>query len=246
MTAIDQPRADQPTRARIVLLTGPSGAGKSRLADRLHTAYGWPVVRLDDFYRDGDAEGLPTISFGGGAAVTDWDHPASWDGEGAARALVDLVTLGRAATPRYDISTSRRVGTAEAVLGHHRIVVAEGIFAAEIGPRIRDAGLLAATYCVTHGPWGNAAFRLARDLAEHRKSPALLLRRGVSLFRREAAIVRRAEALGARCRSPRAVERGLASFAHASGMADTFGETAFGVPDRGQAVQERDTGSARP
>jgi len=245
MTASDQPRADQAARARIVLLTGPSGAGKSRLADRLHTAYGWPVVRLDDFYRDGDAEGLPTIALGG-TAVTDWDHPASWDGVGAVRALVDLVTTGRTDTPRYDISTSRRVGAGEIVLGDSRVVVAEGIFAAEIGPELAHRDLLAGTYCVTHGPFGNAAFRLVRDLAEHRKSPALLLRRGVSLFRREGAIVRRAETLGARCRSPKAVERELASLASRPGEADTFGEIPFGVPDRGQAVQERDTGSARP
>ncbi|MFZ1374029.1 MAG: ATP-binding protein, partial [Nostocoides sp.] len=45
--------------ARIVLLAGPSGAGKSRLAGRLHTAYGWPIVNLDDFYKDTDAPGLP-------------------------------------------------------------------------------------------------------------------------------------------------------------------------------------------
>lgn len=35
--------------SRVVLLAGPSGAGKSRLAE----VVGLPVVRLDDFYREG-------------------------------------------------------------------------------------------------------------------------------------------------------------------------------------------------
>ena len=36
-------------RARMIVLAGPSGAGKSRLAERL----GLPVLRLDDFYKNG-------------------------------------------------------------------------------------------------------------------------------------------------------------------------------------------------
>lgn len=35
--------------AQIIILAGPSGAGKSRLAERI----GRPVLRLDDFYKDG-------------------------------------------------------------------------------------------------------------------------------------------------------------------------------------------------
>ena len=38
---------------------GPSGAGKSRLAARLQGAHGWPIVRLDDFYRDEDDPAMP-------------------------------------------------------------------------------------------------------------------------------------------------------------------------------------------
>ena len=41
--------------ARVIVLAGPSGAGKSRLAERL----GLPVLRLDDFYKDGH----PTYPF---------------------------------------------------------------------------------------------------------------------------------------------------------------------------------------
>ena len=59
-------------QAQVILLTGPSGAGKSRLAHRLQTAYGWPIVRLDDFYRDGDEPELPQVALGG-EPITDWD-----------------------------------------------------------------------------------------------------------------------------------------------------------------------------
>ena len=50
-----RPRTGAPAR-RIVLLSGPSGSGKGRLAE--HS--GLPVLNLDDFYRDGDEEGLPS------------------------------------------------------------------------------------------------------------------------------------------------------------------------------------------
>ena len=61
-------------RARVIVLAGPSGSGKSRLAARL----GLPVLRLDDFYKDGDDPTLPRIEHGANAGMVDWDHPASW------------------------------------------------------------------------------------------------------------------------------------------------------------------------
>ncbi|MHA7126763.1 AAA family ATPase [Janibacter indicus] len=51
--------AQPPSTGRVVVLAGPSGSGKSRLAARLHRAHGWPVVRLDDFYKDLDAPTCP-------------------------------------------------------------------------------------------------------------------------------------------------------------------------------------------
>ena len=83
---------------RVVVLAGPSGAGKSRLAARLHAAYGWPVVRLDDFYRDGDDPELPTRDLGG-TTIVDWDDPDSWNAAAAVRALEDLVAAGTTDSP---------------------------------------------------------------------------------------------------------------------------------------------------
>lgn len=50
-------------RAQVVVLAGPSGAGKSRSAERL----GLPILRLDDFYKDGDDPTLPRIAHGANA-----------------------------------------------------------------------------------------------------------------------------------------------------------------------------------
>nr|WP_284289960.1 hypothetical protein [Angustibacter aerolatus] len=91
--------------ARVVVLAGPSGSGKSHLAARL----GLPVLRLDDFYRDGDDPALPR-AFG----IVDWDDPASWDRDRAVATMVRLCTDGAADVPEYDIPTSR-------VTGHGRL-----------------------------------------------------------------------------------------------------------------------------
>ena len=94
-------------RQRVVVLAGPSGSGKSRLAARLHQAHGWPIFRLDDFYRDEDDPAMPRSE---GLGIVDWDHPDSWDAERAVASLCELVDTGRTDTPDYDISRSRAVG----------------------------------------------------------------------------------------------------------------------------------------
>ena len=83
-------------RQRVVVLAGPSGSGKTRLAQRLHAEHGWPVVRLDDFYRDVDDPALPRDESLG---IVDWDHPDSWNAPAAVAALVDLVESGRTTAP---------------------------------------------------------------------------------------------------------------------------------------------------
>ena len=194
--------------SRVVVLAGPSGAGKSRLARRLHAAYDWPVLRLDDFYREGDDPALPTRSLGG-TRIVDWDDPASWDAETAVTALRGLVTTGRVEVPTYDIGTSGVVGTSSLTARDTDLVVAEGIFAAEVVAQLRQEGLLHSAWCVCHRRWLTFARRLARDLSERRKPPGVLVRRGLALCRDEPEVVARMARLGAVPATPRQVEAAL-------------------------------------
>ncbi len=193
-------------RRRVVVLAGPSGAGKSRLAERLHRARGWPVFRLDDFYRDGDDPAAPRHPELG---MIDWDHPDSWDADRAVAALAELLDTGRTELPVYDISTSRAAGHHEVRAGPDDLVVAEGIFAAEIVARLEDSGMLHSAWCVHHRPTVTFARRLLRDLRERRKPPGVLVRRGWVLMRDEPRIVQRQTALGAAPARAKSVERAL-------------------------------------
>lgn len=190
-------------RAQVLVLAGPSGAGKSRLARRLHAMHGWPVVQLDDFYRDGDDPNLPMSPQAG---LPDWDDVASWHLEQALDALQTLCTDGVVEVPIYDIATSRATGTHRVELGGHPIVIAEGIFAADTIAGLSQRGLLAAAWCIRNNPTKTFARRLIRDLAERRKSPLTLVRRGLALRRLEPGIVRAQHALGAEPMTAREAE----------------------------------------
>ncbi len=179
-------------RARVIVLAGPSGAGKSRLAERI----GLPVLRLDDFYRNGDDTSLPRITEGANAGLVDWDHPDSWLVDDALATLVHLCRDGVAEVPIYDIAHDGRRGTRSFDLEGETLFVAEGIFAQEVVPFCREAGLLAAAYCVRQHPVVTFWRRLTRDLREHRKPPLVLVRRGFALLRDQQAVVAHAVALG--------------------------------------------------
>ncbi|WP_308202357.1 uridine kinase family protein [Cellulosimicrobium cellulans] len=194
----DLPPGSREVPTRIVLLTGASGSGKTSLTRRL----GLPVVALDDFYLDHDHPDLPQ-RFG----IVDWDDPRSWDAAGAVAALVDLARTGHADVPVYDIPTSRRTGTTHLDVTGSRVVLAEGIFAAEIVAACRAQDVLADAICLRRPRLMTFWFRLLRDLAEMRKPPVTLLRRGWALLRAEPALVRHWESLGCRALTPTQAEK---------------------------------------
>jgi len=188
--------------ARVVLLAGPSGTGKSHLAELT----GLPVVRLDDFYRDGDDEAMPRSPLG----IVDWDHPGSWDADRAVAALEALCTTGAADLPIYDIAADGTVGHRQFSIGHSPLIIAEGIFADQIVGALRDRGLLAAAICVRHHRLVTFARRFQRDLREHRKPPFTLLRRGVLLLRDDPRVVRRCLDAGCEPLTPKGARRRIA------------------------------------
>lgn len=189
---------NEPVHARVIVLAGPSGAGKSRLAERT----GLPVLRLDDFYKDGSDPTLPRLASGANAGLVDWDHPDSWLPGDAMQTLAELCRSGCAQVPVYEIARDGRCGTQSLALGDHAFFIAEGIFAQDIVAGCRDQGLLAAAYCVTQHPARTFWRRLTRDLHEHRKPPAVLLRRGFALWRDQRRVVADAVAKGCRQVSP--------------------------------------------
>jgi uridine kinase len=182
---------DGAPRTRVVLLTGPSGSGKTHLAERS----GLPILDLDDFYKDGADPSLPRHPTLG---IVDWDDPGSWDADAALTAITSVCRDGRADVPVYDIAQDGRVGTRSFDVGEARAYVGTGIFAAELVTAVRQRGLLADAVVVRRSRGKNFVRRLRRDLAEHRKPPWTLMRRGFALLRAEPAVLDRQIRLGAR------------------------------------------------
>ncbi|MFI9628720.1 uridine kinase [Streptomyces sp. NPDC052042] len=180
----------QPIPTRVVLLAGPSGSGKSHLAARSDL----PVLRLDDFYKEGDDPTLPLVP---GSTDIDWDSARSWDADAAVAAITQLCRTGHTEVPVYDISTSSCVGHETLHIDRTPLFVAEGIFAADIVGRCQELGVLADALCLRGRPTTTFRRRLVRDLREGRKSVPFLLRRGWRLMRAERRIVARQTALGA-------------------------------------------------
>ena len=177
--------------ARLVLLAGPSGSGKTHLAEES----GLPIVDLDHFYKDGDDPSAPRHPTLG---IVDWDDPRSWDAAGALDVLEQLCRTGSADVPVYDIARDGRVGTHRVDIGDAPAFVGTGIFAAELVAPAQDRGLLLDAVVVRRSRVKNFLRRLRRDLAEHRKPPLTLVRRGLTLLRAEPAVLARQEELGCR------------------------------------------------
>ena len=204
-----------PVRAQVIVLAGPSGAGKTHLAERV----GLPILRLDDFYKDGDDPTLPRIDLAGGDPIVDWDSPASWNAEAAVAAVEELCRTGCTDAPVYDIAMNGRTGHRVLDLAGSAYFVAEGIFAQEIVAECRRRKLLADAVCVTQHPAVTFVRRLARDLREHRKPPFVLVRRGVHLLLAQRALVAHAEKLGCRKLSPDAAYREIRKLTGLAGRA---------------------------
>ncbi|HMJ76027.1 MAG TPA: hypothetical protein VK507_08645 [Iamia sp.] len=180
---------DETLKARVVVLAGPSGCGKTRLAVRA----GVPIVALDDFYRDGDDPGMPMVG-----GHIDWEDPASWDAEAAVAALGELCRTGRADVPTYSIADDARVGHRPVTLDGSPLVVAEGIFAAEVVSRLDAQGLLADALLLRSPALVTFWRRLLRDHREGRKAPLVLVRQGLAKLRDERKVVARQSLLGCR------------------------------------------------
>lgn len=172
---------------QFILVAGPSGSGKSRLA----RMSGLPVLRLDDFYRNDDDPEMPRIR-----GTIDWDHPDSWNLDAACNTIRQLLATGKADTPDYVIAENRAVGTKHLDLGTASAFLAEGIFAIETAQACRTRGLRPILLWLDRPGAVNFSRRLRRDLKQHRKPPAVLVRRGVALWQSERGLRKRALATG--------------------------------------------------
>lgn len=194
-----------------MLLAGPSGSGKSTLAAHL----GWPVLRLDDFYREGADPLLPRDE----AGRVDWDDEDAWNTADALAAVLELASTGEVSAPVYSIGEDRRVGCHRIELGDAPLFFAEGLFADRLVTRCRDAGVLADAL-VLAPPAAKTFFRrLVRDVAEARKPLPVLVRRGLRLWREQPAVVRRCLNAGMRRTTPECAAAELADAAAAAAIA---------------------------
>lgn len=176
--------------ADVVLLVGPSGSGKTYLANSV----GLPILALDDFYRADTDHAMPLHADG----KVDWEHPGSWDPVAAEAALELLCCADQVEVPDYSFHENRAVGTKVVRRDGARVVVAEGIFAAELIEPLRACGLLADALLIRQNRWVTFARRLVRDLRENRKSRWYLVTQGWAKTRSEPAVVARQLAQGAR------------------------------------------------
>ena len=194
-----------------MLLAGPSGSGKSTLAAQL----GWPVLRLDDFYREGTDPLLPRDE----AGRVDWDDDNAWDTSAALAAVLELAATGELSAPTYSMGEDRRVGCHRISLGEAPLFFAEGLFADRLVAGCREAGVLADAVVLAPPAATTFVRRLVRDVAEARKPWPVLIRRGLRLWREQPTVVRRCLNAGMRRTTPGRAAAELAQFTTATASA---------------------------
>ena len=187
---VDDAAAPSERCADVVLLVGPSGSGKTYLAHSV----GLPILALDDFYRADTDPGMPV----GEDGKVDWEHPGSWNPSAAVDALEELCCRDEVTVPDYSFSHNRAVGSKVVRRGDARVVVAEGIFAAELIEPLQACGLLADALLIRQNRWVTFGRRLVRDLREARKSRWYLMTQGWAKTMAEPAVVARQLGKGAR------------------------------------------------
>ncbi len=160
------------------------------------------MLNLDDFYKDGDDPTLPCLDLGGGPAIVDWDDPGPGTSTTRSTRSSGSAPTRRPTCPSTTSRSSRRTGRRPLDLAGATHFVAEGIFAQEVVGACVARGVLADAICLTQHPAVTFVRRLTRDLREHRKPPAILVRRGLHLLREQRAVVERAAALGCRVLHP--------------------------------------------
>lgn len=170
-SVFDSPQCSSfsPAPRRIILLAGPTASGTQKLSARS----GLPTVPLDHFYLDPDHPGLPRRD-----GVVDWEDPRSWDADAALVALTSLAYRGEAEIPSSSTPRSQREERHTREVGDAPVILAEGVFAAELIAPLTAAGLLAGAL-VLHRPAPLALFlRLARGIREARTPVSRLIRHG--------------------------------------------------------------------
>ena len=113
-------------------------------------------------------------------------------------ALAILCAGDQVEVPTYAFGEDRAVGHHVVERAGSPIVLAEGLFAAELVAPLREAGLLADALLVVQPTRTTFAHRLWRDLREHRKPPVELVRAGRQKARTEPELRAHNEALGCR------------------------------------------------
>jgi uridine kinase len=180
---------DQGSRGltRVLFVGGLSGAGKTFST----AASGLPILPLDSFYKAQDEPSLPR-RFG----AIDWEHPQSYDLEGAIDTVRALAAGETVRIPVYDHVTSAPLGSAS--IRASRLLIAEGVYAPDVFAATQDCLAPGTVLMVlTAGRIREFHTRIRRDVKERGRRPLQALVRSTRLLLRHGTYLREARLRGA-------------------------------------------------